>query len=304
MKANAVMLGLAGGLMTSACSFVVSPQTVQCETEQDCQGMGFPNTACVESLCVERRDDSTKPEPVEEEPKEIDPRLACKDRVWDQPGEEMISYEMKVTSLLGGTAYEGLTMKICPAFDAKCDKPQGEATSDADGKFTFDLPVGFRGHLFAPAPEGDEDLMPVEAYVFPPPSLDESVPRRPDLVVTQLAVIQGLAALDNVNVIPGTGHVIFTAIDCDGKPLEGIEVRTSITQKETWRAYVGEGGHPAPQLKATGSTGKGAILNVPAGYIKVIGEHPELGVIFEQSVVVVANRLTSVPVYPSPVPKS
>lgn len=305
MKANAMMLGLVGGLLQSACSLVVSPQMAQCESEQDCQVMGFPNTTCVDSICVASREDDTggQSSSTQEEPKNVDPRLACKDRVWDAPGEETVKYDMNVADLRGGP-YSGLTVKVCPAFDAKCEKPQGEATSDENGNFSLDLPVGFRGHLYAPSPDVTDPPMPVEAYVFPPPSLDPDVPKRPRLVVTQLFVIQGLAALDNANVIPGTGHVIFTVFGCDGKPLEGIEVRTSLTQKETWKVYVNEAGRPDPRLKATGRTGQGAVLNIPTGYVKVIGEHPELGVIFEQSVNVAENRLTSVPVFPSPVPKS
>lgn len=302
IKANAAMLGLTSGLLMSGCSFVVSPQTVQCETQQDCEGMGFSSTVCVDSICVASRDEDPKPDPVKDEPKVVEPRFACKDKVWEQPSQGIVKYDMNVTSLLG-SPYQGLTVKVCPAFDTKCEKSQAEATSDANGDFSLNLPVGFRGHLYAPAPEADPELMELEAYVFPPPSLDPAVPKRPGLVVTQLAVIQGLVGIDGANMLPGAGHVIFTAMDCNGKPLEGIEVRTSQTRKETWRVYVGEGGHPDPDLEATGSTGKGAVLNVPPGYVKVIGTHPEYGKIFEQSVIVVENRLTSVPVVPSTVPK-
>lgn len=297
------MLGLAGGLLLGACSFVVAPQTVQCETQQDCAGMGFPNATCVDAVCVASREDETPIEPVSEEPEEVDPRFACIERVWEQPGEGTVKYEMDVTELTG-EAYPGLTVKVCPAFDNKCEKPLGETVTDAQGNFSLDLPVGFRGHLFAPAPESDENLMATEAYIFPPPSLDPSVPQRPGLVVTQDYVINGLARLDGAELVEGAGHVIFTAFGCDGKPLEGIEVTTSQTQDSTWRVYVGDGGHPDPKLKATGSTGKGAILNILPGFVKVTGKHPELGIIFEQSVVVTADRLTSVPVFPSPVPKS
>lgn len=303
MKANAAMLGLAGGLLSSACSFVVSPQTVQCETQQDCQGMGFSNTTCVDSICVASREDETKPDPVDKKPDDIDPRFACKDRVWDEPEEELVKYDMEVTQLTGG-AYAGLKVKVCPAFDAKCENPQSEATSDEAGKITLNLPVGFRGHLHAPTPESDSDLMPVDAYVFPPPSKDPSVPTRPGLVVTETFRIDGLAQLDGASLVPGTGHVIFTAFGCDGEALEGIEVTTSKTEDKTWKVYVGKGGHPDPDLKATATTGKGAILNLPVGYVKVIGKHPELGVIFEQSVILAPDRLTSVPVFPSPVSES
>lgn len=301
LKANAALAGLVCGLLMASCSFVAAPETAQCETNADCQDLGFTEMTCVNSLC--------QPIPGKEQPhgegeESNDPRFACKTRAWDLPGEGTVAYNLNVSQLLGGKPYNGLTVQICPSFDAKCENPQGEATSDANGNFTLNLPVGFRGHLLAATPKADPTLVPVEAYVFPPPSLNNDVPKRPGLVVTNISVIQGLASLDSATVVPGTGHLIFTVFGCDAKPLEGITVRTSITQEETWRAYVGIGGRPDPRLKATGPTGQGAILNLPPGYIKVIGEHPTLGKIFEQSIVIAANRLTSVPVVPSPVPKS
>lgn len=302
MKANAAMLGLAGGLVLSACSFVVSPQMVQCETQQDCQGMGFPNATCADGICVESREDEPKPDPVEEEPKKVDPRFACIDNPWEQAGEGIVKYGLNVTGLTG-EVIEGLSVKLCPAFDRSCEKPLADTLSDANGDFSFDLPVGFRGHLYAAPTDPTSDLMPVEAFIFPPPSLDSSVPKRPGLVTTEDYTIKGLAQIGGSDLHEGVGHVIFTAIDCEGKPLDGVIVETSDMTEKTWRVYVGEGGHPDPKLEATGSTGKGAVLNIEPGYIKVTGTHPDFGVIFEQSVVVTVDRLTSVPVVPSPVPK-
>lgn len=251
---------------------------------------------CIDSLCVKSRG--------EVPPKEAsDPRFICRDKPWEQPGDETVEYSLNVSQLLGGKPYPNLTVKVCPSFDTKCEKPLSESTSNQEGKLTLNLPVGFHGHLFSRAPAEDPTLVPVEAYIFPPPSRDASVPKRPGLIVTNMAVIQGLASLDNVNVVPGTGHVIFTVSGCDGKPLDGIKIRTSITREDTWKVYVGNGGRPDPKLKATGPTGRGAILNLPPGYVTVIGEHPTLGKIFEQSVVVTANHLSSVPVIPSPVQK-
>lgn len=298
VKAKAALSAVVVGMLSSSCSFVLAPQMEQCETNADCQGLGFPNMTCVQQMCVEPRAEEPAPQET------TDPRFACRSKAWEMPGEGTVPYELNIASLLGGQPYSGLTLKVCPSFDAKCESPLGEATSDDQGQVSFDLPVGFRGHLLAEAPASDPTLIPFEAYVFPPPSKDPEVAKRPGLVVTNLKVMQGLASLDSATVVPGSGHLIFTVSDCQGKPLEGVTVRPSITQDETWKVFVGSGGRPDPNLKATGPSGKGAILNLPPGYLKVIGEHPTHGKIFEQSIVINSNKLTSVPVTPSPVPKS
>lgn len=253
---------------------------------------------CVESLCVE------PPEEAQPSSKPDDPRFRCREKAWDLPSSDKIPYDLNVTQLLGALPYAGLTVQICPSFDTNCEKPLGEVISDEDGKLSLELPIGFRGHLRADPPASEPDLVPMEAFVFPPPSRDPSVPKRPDLVVTQMEVMKSLVSIDSTTLVPGAGHLIFTVIDCNGEPIEGVKVRSSITQNETWPVYVGNGGRPDPALKATGPTGKGAILNVPAKYVKVVAEHPVFGTIFEQSVNVTANKLISVPVVPSPVPKS
>lgn len=245
---------------------------------------------CVDAVCVKPR-------------VEPDPRFSCREKSWNKIGTEDVSYPLRISQLLGDQPLSEVTIEVCPNFDDACENPLSESVSDENGEFSLELPEGFRGHLLAGPPESDPDIVPVKAYVFPPPSTDPEVPKRPGLVVTSMAVIQGLASLDNVLIVPGNGHLIFTAIDCKGVPLEGVQVRTSHAQDDTWRVYVGSGGQPDPALEATGPVGKGAILNLPPGYLKVIAEHPVHGKIFEQSVVVTSNTLTSVPIVPSPVPK-
>lgn len=268
---------------------MINADASQCEHSADCTRRGFSSHDCVDFLCVEREE-------------KIDPRYSCRDEPWQDPASTEMDYELSISHLLGGKPYQGLTFFLCPSFDPDCEEPQSKAKSNKKGRFSFSVPVGFRGHVYAPAPEENPTMLPLRAYIFPPPSENPDVPKRPELVVTTQDVLLGLATLGKTTPEMAEGHVIFTVIDCQGKPLAGVSVSTSAVSDKSWRVYVGAGGQPDPTLEATGPSGRGAVLNVPPGYITVRGVHEEYGKIFEQSVVVRPGSLTSVPIIPSVLP--
>ena len=275
--------------LLAACSLTIDTNQVQCRSGEDCADRGFPEYECQDFLCVPR-----------ENAKEEDTRFLCQNREWASPDEDTLDYELTILRLVGGTPYEGLTFSACPNFDPECESPIADATSDAKGRFSLPLPIGFRGHLFAKPPPDDPGLFPLVAYVFPPPSRDTDLPRRSDLMIASKESVDGLAMLDGASVVDGTGHVIFTTFDCNSEPLRDVSVTTSVVGADTWSVYVGEGGRPDVSLSETGASGQGAILNLPPGYITVRGTHLEKGLIFEQAVAVRADVLTSVPIVPSP----
>lgn len=279
------------GLGVSSCSLGIDPLTQQCRRDGDCERYGFPSFECIESLCVEKK----QPKP--------DARFACADDRWVQEDDsQTVKYDFVVSNLMGAHPYKGMTVYVCPSFDTECEEPEAKAVSDNEGHVSLDLPLGFRGHLYLPTPEDDPTIIPVDAHVFPPPSRNENAIRRKGMVVASQNVMEQLAALDGAKVVPGAGHLSFTTFACDGKLLESVEVKVSNQNKDTWHIYAGSSGLPDPHLHATGPAGRGAILNLPLGYCIVTATHPEHGTIFEQSVVIKKDTVTSVPIVPSVVP--
>lgn len=268
---------------SGACSVLVDTDNTQCEQTPDCVALGYPSAECVDSLCVAA--DST---------------FACRDVPFREPSSDALDYSLKVVTLVGQMPYEGLTVKACPNLDATCADPISETTTDAAGDFTIALQEGFRGHLFIPPPDTEPDLAPLKAHIFPPPSSDPSVPVRAGLVVTKLEVMAGLAKLAGRTLEAGTGHLFFTAINCQGLPLEGVTVTPSVQTTETLVAYLGASGQPDLSLVGTGVTGQGAMINVPTGFVTIRGVHETEGLLFEQSVLVAEDTITSVPIVPSP----
>ena len=279
LGAFAVALLATGG----ACSLVVDTDNAQCQQAADCAALGFPDSECIDSLCVAA--DST---------------FACRSAPFPEPAAETVDFSLKVVTLVGQMPYEGITVQACPNLDATCANPIAETTTDAAGDFSLELQEGFRGHLFLPPPKNDPELAPLKAHIFPPPSNDPSVPVRAGLVVTTLTVVGGLAQLAGATLEGGTGHLFFTAIDCEGLPLAGVTVTPSTQTAGTMVAYMGASGQPDLSLVGTGSTGQGAIVNVPDGFVTIRGVHETEGLLFEQSVLVAPDTITSVPIVPSP----
>ena len=272
-------------LVTSgACSLVIDTDPVQCQQAADCAALGYPGAECVDNLCA------------------ADTAFLCRDVPFPEQTGETVDFSLKVVNLVNQQPYPGLTVRACLNLDPGCGNPVGETMTDTAGDFTLALEEGFLGHLYIPPPPEDPDLVPLNAHIFPPPSNDPAVPVRAGLVVTRLETITGLATLAGRTIEPGTGHLFFTAINCQGLPLEGVTVSSSVQTPETLVAYLGTSGQPDLALLGTGTTGQGAMINVPGGFVTISGLHKDKGLIFEQSVLVAADEITSVPIVPSPTP--
>lgn len=268
---------------SSACTFIVDTDNVQCNEPADCVALGYENSDCVDKLCV------------------ADTTFICQDVPFTAPSAtETVPFSLSVFNLIGFTPYPDLTVQSCPSLDTDCDTPIETVVTGEMGQFSLELQEGFQGHIFVPPGQGNPEVVPLRAHIFPPPSNDLAVPRRGALVVATMLVLENLADTAKVALQPTSGHVFFTAIDCQGRPLEGVTVTPSVQTPETLVAYLGDSGQPDLSLIGTGTTGQGAMINIPPGFVTITGLHESQGVIFEQSVLVAAETITSVPVVPTP----
>ena len=285
---NGVLLSSALGLATlsTGCSALVDPATTQCGDDSDCAGAGEQNLQCLDGICIEAEADVTP--------------FSCRDEPWPAVGDDVVEYELRVADLVQQQPLADLVVVACANLDANCESPIAEAVSDETGAFTLSLTEGFRGHLHVPPPATDPPLAPLYAHLYPPPSNDPDVPVRADLAVTHLAVVAGLAMLAGIPMVAGTGHVFFTAIDCQGNPLSGVTITPALQTEETLVSYLGASGQPDLALIGTGPAGQGSILNLPPGFVTIRGVHESEGLVFEQSAVIRPDTITSVPIVPSP----
>lgn len=272
-----------------SCSLLVDIHTAQCSKKADCRRLGLDEHICVESMCVE-----SKPEQ--------ETRFLCQQKPWPEPNDdEHVDYQVKIEQLMGSTPFKNIEVRACPSLDTECKKPFAKERSDRKGRVSFDLPVGYRGHLHLVPPEDDPSVIPVSAFIFPPPSKDASDPKLDSIVVAHLETLQDLAKQANQELDQNGAHLIFEALDCDSHPLDHVEITTSVRQEKTWGFYIGPSGQIDPGQKYTGPSGRGAILNLPPGFVTVTGTHTKTGKIFEETIYVLPGTMSSVAVVPSPI---
>lgn len=273
---------LASLLLGAGCSLTVDVAEHQCEEQSDCSGIS--GTECVDFACV-----TVAPET----------QFGCREKPWkvlDQT--KLIEQEFTLIALSTNNLIEGSTMYECNTlFDRDCDDPVETQVSDAEGTARFELPEGFRGHIFAP---GTSNYAPVIIQLFPPPDSEDPNTLKSPVNRANFSEIYAAAALVGVEVESGTGAFIFTAHDCFRELLEGVQLSTFPELPSTAAAYLSESGLPDPTLTATGPAGTGAIVNLPPGNVTIKAVHDDVGVIFEQTILVVEDTLTAGLIIPSP----
>ena len=279
------------GLATQGCSLLVPSQDAQCQQDSDCADRGFADSVCVDNLCVAGAGGQAPSGP-----------WGCKDSVvWvDEDLSTAASITMHVVKLIGQEPFEGLTLYACPPYDTTCADPLTEGTTNAEGDTTLEVNVGFRGHFFAPPPPTFADMAPLLSYFFPPPTANNPNQVEGNLTLTSLSQMGIIAATAGKQVEPGTGHLFYTAFDCENNRATGISVKSDIVSTSTTAVYISESGVPSATLPATTERGEGALINLPPGFVTITATSDEAGKVFEQTVLIAADSITGIPILPSP----
>ncbi len=273
---------LASLLLAASCSLTVDVQEHQCEEAADCASL--PGTECIDFACI-----TVVPET----------QFSCRDEPWKVlDTSKQLEYEFTMIALSTNNPVVGATMHECNTlFDRECDEPVETQVSDEEGKVRFQLPQGFRGHIFAP---GTSNYAPMIAQIFPPPDEDDPTTLASPINRANLSELYAAAATVGVEILPGNGSYLFTVNDCFRELLPGVQLSTFPELPETAVAYLSESGLPDPTLTATGPAGTGAIVNLPPGNVTIKAIHDDVGVIFEQTVLIVEDTLTGGLILPSP----
>lgn len=280
---KASLLSLPFALL-AGCSFLVETSEHQCEETADCEALsGGETSECVDFVCVERGDLA----------------YACQDEPWiDLKVGSFVDVNIQVLKLNGNLPVEGLQLNQCNTLvDPECLNPVSSAVSDSEGNVSISLPEGFRGHLFAPEQDG---FMPHLLHMSPPPDASIPITHGGQMLAANSSELNAAAGVVGVAIVPDTATYFFAARDCQGNFIEGVQVSASPVLTETTVMYLSNSNTLDPTLTHTGAGGLGAIVNLPTGNVTIKGVHEDLGLLFEQPVLLQANAITTRPVHPSP----
>lgn len=273
---------VACAVIAAGCSLAVDPDQVQCEVAADCAAIGFPDSDCVNAVCAGSI------------------AFRCADEDWPPAtgGQVQVSIEAEN---IGMNAVPDVPIYACPILvDGDCSENAlaGPLPTDALGVTKISVEEGFRGHFYVPADEQAQRSKYI-LTMHPPPVASTPHTLSAGLVITDIATLTAIAGtLDGINVIPGRSLLFFSARNCQGELLSGVTLNVGEGLEEVQAVYLGTNGGPDVSLKATGTAGRGVLINIPAGRLPVSAFF-EGEKIFQQPLKFEIDTITSTQIVPS-----
>jgi len=202
----------------------------------------------------------------------------------------------------------GLRARLCDKLDVGCNSPRQVDIRDTGGQLEFDVPTGARGFdgylevstalarcydteifgnaalglLCQLAPECDQTApnaacdVPIYSPVlwfFNPPvvaDIEEAIP----LQLYPSASLPLVVDAAGGQLVPGTGSVFMTALDCDGQPAPGITLDIAEYEDEATPLYF-DSGVISNTISETDSSGVGGFIRIPPGFVEITGMNRE-----------------------------
>ena len=196
---------------------------------------------------------------------------------------------------------EGLSAELCQKLDVGCARPVLSDVTPIDGVFELEVPVdelGFDGYLkvssstelctgsegelgaslcaLAPGcdPTAPDERCQVPLYApalffFSPPIRRE--PTEPfSLSLMRLAAVPALAQAAGAPFDPESGSLVVTGLDCRGGRAAGVSYELRQHPERATPLYMANG-ILSSSLAETDTTGVGAFVGVPPGFVDVLG---------------------------------
>jgi hypothetical protein len=199
-----------------------------------------------------------------------------------------------------------LRANLCDKLDVGCINPRVADIRDRGGLLEIEVPTGprgFDGYLqvttqFAPcfdsgvfgnaagallcqlAPDCDPKA-PTEACNIPtysPALWFFNPPIVADLAQPISLQLYPTAALPLVldaaggELVPGTGSVFMTVLDCDGQPASGVALEIAEYEDEAYPLYF-DSGVISNTASETDSSGIGGFIHIPPGFVEITGSN-------------------------------
>jgi hypothetical protein len=191
---------------------------------------------------------------------------------------------------------KGFHVRGCVPRDG-CLQPFAESLSEADGKVSLDFsnsPFGTTAYIEVTAPPGLN--YPKHLFFEPNDVLDHSTFW--NLFVYQRGSVESVPMHD-----PTLGALLFFTYDCSGIRAAGVQVTAYSPEATLATLYVKPGLRPDPNDTATFTDGIGIIENVPPGRVTLsMRRQSTQEPIGSQDVVIEADALTVVDLFPTPLP--
>jgi hypothetical protein len=233
------------------------------------------------------------------------------------------------------TPVTGLHARLCDKLDIGCNNPRIADIRDRAGLLEVNVPMGprgFDGYLevssavapcfdttaFGNAAEGllcqlvpDCDrAAPTEAcnvpvyspvmWFFNPPvvaDIEQSIP----LQLYPTAALPLVLDAAGGELVPGTGSVFMSVIDCDGKPAPGVTLEIAEYEDPAFSLYF-DSGVLSNSASQTDASGIGGFIRIPPGFVTVTGYNSEGVPVAKVGVQVNATFATLTVLAPSPAP--
>jgi hypothetical protein len=203
---------------------------------------------------------------------------------------------------------EGLTARLCDKLDVGCLSPRQVGIQDRAGLVSFEVPTGPRGFdgyleistgvarcydtevfgdaatgvLCQLAPECDRAAptdacnvplySPVMWFFNPPVFADVAAPI--PLQLYPSAALPLVLDAAGGTIIPGTGSVFMTVIDCDGQPVPGVTLEIAEYADVADVLYF-DSGVLSNTATATDESGVGGFIHIPPGFVEITGRTKE-----------------------------
>lgn len=268
VAAALVVAGLA------SCTLIMDADRRQCATNDDCvRGSGRANEICATGVCEAVASPLAETDAASDSEPE-DPAWACLNRTGTLPPEELgvpVPLYRRYVGAVNPAPVEGLSVKACRYDDDTCARPVGvPVVTDATGFIETPVFAGFRGYLELTASEATSSaIMPTLSFIS---AIDKARPPvNPPVAVP-------LFTRDDMDFIVGTvarkvnpqlGIFLFTVRNCEGKPVQGAQVRVEPIAADTFGFYTDATGTPGLTQQATSPDGSGGFVNLPPGRVTI-----------------------------------
>jgi len=153
----------------------------------------------------------------------------------------------------------GMQVRACNNFDPECQLPViSGALAGADGVVHLELFRGFNGFLEITSPVTVPNL-----YFLPEPLVGDVV--GPTYALAEPAGLQGLAALNGLELDPARGHVFGVLEDCAGRRASGVK----LSNDKGGIGFFFVGGTPTVTQPYSAADGTGGFVNLLPGAVVV-----------------------------------
>lgn len=185
---------------------------------------------------------------------------------WPRPAAAINTVSLTVGDPITSNPIVGAQAKLCTKLYPDCSQSLGQATSDANGYFSFtyttDVHVGgLDGFVEVTGP----NLVPTLFYWNFPLSVTSA--SLGEVKLLSQAEEQVLFTTEGITPLAGHGHFGVAIFDCLHEAADDVQIRISRTDANTVILYGGNGAGLSADAGKTDATGIAFAANVPAGNV-------------------------------------